>query len=661
MDEAVINNVARQAADTAALRRENETLSQQVKRLIKAEGEHYEYQEELDAQLKKYKELYELSRKNNATLDIRQTFHQTCEYIIRNLEHERVVFLEQFEYTGGYAVCVVDGYYDQQEKNAVASLIIKEDDPLLSPLHEGREYLVCTKGCEQKGLAEYRAKLLMDEYLIYPLRSHERLHALLVVGNSAGNAEFYRRISDDEGALLGIGNLVGLLSSAVKNYILYKNMEAALEQERLAEAKYRGIFENAVEGILRTTADGQFLSCNPATAAILGYDSPAELIESIPSIAQLYVSPERRQELYSLLRKKKEVKNFEVEMYRKDGGKLWVLVSTRAAFDEQGGILHVDGMLQDLTERKQAEKALQELNEALEQRVVERTRELESAYSDLKSAQSHMLQQEKMASIGQLAAGVAHEINNPVGFVMSNLNSLRKYTEKLLAFIRSQGEALTAITGLSLERQQALREELAAGRKSLKIDYIADDALNLIDESLDGANRVKNIVQNLKNFSRVDESGNKATYLNKAIESTLQIVWNELKYKATVTRDYGEIPLTVCNAGELNQVFTNLLINAGQAIREKGEITIRTWAEGESICLAFADTGCGMPPEISQRIFEPFFTTKEVGKGTGLGLSITYDIIKKHQGEIEVTSEVGKGTTFTVRIPVKSEPDENRP
>jgi signal transduction histidine kinase len=385
------------------------------------------------------------------------------------------------------------------------------------------------------------------------------------------------------------------------------------------------------------------------------------LIESIPSIAQLYVSPERRQELYSLLRKKKEVKNFEVEMYRKDGGKLWVLVSTRAAFDEQGGILHVDGMLQDLTERKQAEKALQELNEALEQRVVERTRELESAYSDLKSAQSHMLQQEKMASIGQLAAGVAHEINNPVGFVMSNLNSLRKYTEKLLAFIRSQGEALTAITGLSLERQQALREELAAGRKSLKIDYIADDALNLIDESLDGANRVKNIVQNLKNFSRIDESGNKPTYLNKAIESTLQIVWNELKYKATVTRDYGEIPLTVCNAGELNQVFTNLLINAGQAIREKGEITIRTWAEGESICLAFADTGCGMPPEISQRIFEPFFTTKEVGKGTGLGLSITYDIIKKHQGEIEVTSEVGKGTTFTVRIPVKSEPDENRP
>ena len=658
MDEAVMDSVARQADELAALRRENETLSQQGRRLIRAEGKLYGYQEELDAQLKEYKELYELSRKNNATLDIRKIFRQTGEYIIRNLEYERVVFLEQFEYTGSYAASAVDGYYDQEEKNAVASLVIREEDPLLSPLLEGREYLVCHEDCDRQALVDYRAKLRMDEYLLYPLCSHARPHALLVVGNSAGNAEFYRRISAGEGAPLGIGNLVGLLVSAVENYILYTNMEVALEQGRLAEAKYRGIFENAVEGILRTTADGRFLSCNPATATILGYDSPAELIAAIPTIAQLYVSPERRRELYDLMREKREIKNFEVEMYRKDGSKQWVMVSTRATFDAQGEILHVDGMLLDIAERKQAEKALQELNEELEQRVADRTRELESAYGDLKSAQSHMLQQEKMASIGQLAAGVAHEINNPVGFVMSNLNSLKKYTEKLLAFIRNQGEALSTITGLTPEGQQALAESLAADRKALKIDYIAADALNLIDESLEGTDRVKNIVQNLKNFSRIDVAENKPTDLNKAIESTLQIVWNELKYKATVIREYGEIPITLCNIGELNQVFTNLLINAGQAIREKGEITIRTWSEGDNIYLAFVDTGCGIPPEISSRIFEPFFTTKEVGKGTGLGLSITYDIIKKHQGDIEVVSEVGKGTTFTVRIPVKSEPDE---
>jgi PAS domain S-box-containing protein len=672
MDKGVTHNLSPQPDDIAALRQENATLSQQVKRLIKAEGKLYEYQEELDAQLKEYKELYELSKKTNTTRDIRQIFRQTGEFIIRNLEYERFIFLEQFEYAGSYAVCDVDGYYEPQEQSAVASLVIREDDPLLSPLREGREYLICQANCGGKELAEYRARLLMNEYLLYPLGSHQRPHALLIVGNSSGNAEFYRRVSEGEGELPGIGNLVGLLTSAVENYIFYINMEAALEQERVAEAKYRSIFENIVEGILRTTADGRFLGCNPATAAILGYDSPEDLVKTIPSISQLYVSPPRRRELYKLMLENKEVKNFEVEMFCKDGGKRWVMLSTRAAFGEQGEILYVDGMLQDITERKRAEKALQELNEELEQRVAERTRELEtantglrqlagqleSAYSDLKSAQSQMLQQEKMASIGQLAAGVAHEINNPVGFVMSNLNSLKKYTEKLLVFIGSQDKAIRDITDPAMERQRALLEILDGDRKALKIDYIAGDALNLVEESIEGANRVKKIVQNLKSFSRVDQTENQPTDLNMAIESTLQIVWNEIKYKATVNREYGEIPITVCNAGELNQVFTNLLINAGQALRESGEITIRTWSEGDNIYLSFSDTGRGIPPEIRQRIFEPFFTTKEVGKGTGLGLSITYDIIKKHKGDIEVTSEPGKGTTFTIRLPVKSGPTE---
>jgi len=668
MDQDVTHDVSPQAGEIAALKRENETLSQQVKRLIKAEGKLYQYQEELDVQLKQYKELYELSKKNNATLDIRRIFRQTGEYIIRNLQYERVVFLEQFDYGGSYAACVFDGYYDPLEESAIASLVIREDDPFLSPLRQGKEYLLCREDCGGRERAGCRARLLMDEYLLFPLGSHPRPHALLAVGNSAGNAEFYRRVGEGEGQLLGIGNLVGLLASSVENHISYTSLERALEQEKQAEANYRGIFENAVEGILRTTANGRFLGCNPATAAILGYGSPAELVQAVPSITQLYVSPQRRLELYKLMLENGEVKNFEVEMYCRDGGRRWVTISSRAAFDEQGEILYVDGMLQDISKRKQAEKALRELNEELEQRVAARTRELETAnaglqqlagqlegaYNDLKSAQSQMLQQEKMASIGQLAAGVAHEINNPVGFVMSNLNSLRKYTEKLLAFIGSQDRAIREITDPAAQRQQALLEGLAAERKSLKIDYIAADALDLVEESLEGTERVKRIVQNLKNFSRVDLAENQPADLNQAIESTLQIVANEIKYKATVHREYGEIPLTLCNTGELNQVFTNLLINAGQALGEPGEITIRTWAEGGNIFLVFADSGCGMPPEISRRIFEPFFTTKEVGKGTGLGLSITYDIIKKHRGDIQVTSEKGKGTTFTIRLPVVS-------
>ena len=203
-----------------------------------------------------------------------KSIEYSIEYIIQKLEYERVIFFEQIENSDSYTVCTLNGYYDQEEMSFVAGLIINRDDPFLSPLQEGSEYLVCTAETENREFVEYRSKLLMNEYLIYPLCSHKRPHALLAIGNSAGNAEFYHRITGSEGALLGIGNLVGLLISAVENHTFYTNMENALEQERRAEAKYRGIFENALEGIYQSTPEGRFISCNPATAAILGYDTP---------------------------------------------------------------------------------------------------------------------------------------------------------------------------------------------------------------------------------------------------------------------------------------------------------------------------------------------------------------------------------------------------
>ena len=276
-------------------------------------------------------------------------------------------------------------------------------------------------------------------------------------------------------------------------------------------------------------------------------------------------------------------------------------------------------------------------------------RDLERANNELKQTQSQMLQQEKMASIGQLAAGVAHEINNPMGFISSNLGTLGKYTDKLSEFINIQSRALESIDDV----QKA--EELREARKRLKIDYILEDIRELIKESLDGADRVKKIVQDLKSFSRVDEAEYKMADINECIESTLNIVWNELKYKATVHKEYGDIPMTRCYPQQLNQVFMNLLVNASHAIEKQGEITIKTWNSGNTINVSISDTGCGIPEDKINRIFEPFFTTKEVGKGTGLGLSIAYDIIKKHNGEISVQSEVGRGTTFTVKIPVVEE------
>jgi two-component system NtrC family sensor kinase len=272
--------------------------------------------------------------------------------------------------------------------------------------------------------------------------------------------------------------------------------------------------------------------------------------------------------------------------------------------------------------------------------------ELQDAYNELKLTQAHILQQEKMASIGQLAAGVAHEINNPIGFVGSNLGTLGKYLDRVTDYLAYQADR---VADRALDE---LAGELAERRKALKLDYVMGDARQLIAESLDGTDRVRQIVQNLKSFSRVDEAEFKFAQINDCLESTLNIVWNELKYKAAVNREYGDLPPTKCYPQQLNQVFMNLLVNAAHAIEKQGEITVRSWSADGYVSVAVRDSGCGIPPDNLSHIFEPFFTTKEVGKGTGLGLSISYDIVKKHNGEILVDSLPGEGTTFTVKIPV---------
>ena len=294
----------------------------------------------------------------------------------------------------------------------------------------------------------------------------------------------------------------------------------------------------------------------------------------------------------------------------------------------------------DITERKRTEETMRSL-----------LAELESKNAELKTSQQKIIQQEKMASIGQLAAGVAHEINNPVGFIMSNLNSMSRYTDRLSQFINIQSQTLEALSG-HLEDSEDIVEDVLKKRGELKVDHILGDIGNIIRESLEGTERVKHIVQDLKNFSRVDEAEYKPNDINSGLESTINVVWNELKYKATVNKEYGEISLTKCNLGQLNQVFMNLLVNAAQAIDRHGEISVRTQQSNGRITIIISDTGSGIPDEKLSRIFEPFYTTKEVGKGTGLGLSIAYDIVKKHNGDIFVTSEVGKGTTFVVNIPI---------
>jgi signal transduction histidine kinase len=266
-----------------------------------------------------------------------------------------------------------------------------------------------------------------------------------------------------------------------------------------------------------------------------------------------------------------------------------------------------------------------------------------------KQLESQLVQSEKLASLGQLAAGVAHEINNPIGFISSNLGTLDGYFQQLQEMLDAYGQAETLIqAGEWAERLQQLRERI-------ELDFLREDIPLLIKESKDGINRVGRIVRDLKDFSRVDANQEwQWINLQQGIESTLNIVANELKYKADVLKEYQVLPDIECLPSQINQVFMNLIVNASQAIGpERGTLTLRTGHAAQSVWIEVQDTGSGIAPQNLQKIFDPFFTTKPVGQGTGLGLSLSYGIIKKHRGEITVRSEVGVGTTFRVELPIR--------
>ncbi|OGV71513.1 MAG: hypothetical protein A3B82_05520 [Methylophilales bacterium RIFCSPHIGHO2_02_FULL_57_10] len=295
----------------------------------------------------------------------------------------------------------------------------------------------------------------------------------------------------------------------------------------------------------------------------------------------------------------------------------------------------MDGISVDITQHK-----------LTEENMIKGRAELEDAYRKLQDVQGQLLQSEKMASIGQLAAGVAHEINNPIGYVHSNIGSLQKYLNDLFAVVTAYEQA---------ESLLGQHPEVLAGIRSVKqkvdLEFLKEDVAALMNESREGITRVKKIVQDLKDFSHVDSDEEwQEADLHHGIDSTLSIVWNEIKYKAEVIKEYGAIPDIECLPAQLNQVFMNLLVNAAHAIEDRGVITVRSGVQGDGVWVEIADTGKGIAPEHLNRIFEPFFTTKPVGKGTGLGLSVSYSIIQKHHGSISVDRPVGKGTGLGLSV-----------
>lgn len=319
-----------------------------------------------------------------------------------------------------------------------------------------------------------------------------------------------------------------------------------------------------------------------------------------------------------------------------------VLLAIALHHDEQAGPAGHASMVRsfvtfdDLSARNGRERELQLRHD-----------ELQNTYRRLAGTQEQLLQSEKMASIGQLAAGVAHEINNPIGYVHSNLGTLQEYIGALFALVEAHEAALQSVD------PAACREEVRGKRDRLDIDFIIGDLPKLLAESREGIERVTKIVHDLKDFSHTGrDEAMRPSDLHRGLESTLNIVWNDLKYKVRLEKHYGELPLVECHQSEINQVLMNLLINAGQAITERGSIVIATGAESGEAWISIADSGCGISPDALQRIFEPFYTTKPIGRGTGLGLAIAYSIVAKHHGRIEVTSTPGAGSAFRVVLPV---------
>ena len=317
---------------------------------------------------------------------------------------------------------------------------------------------------------------------------------------------------------------------------------------------------------------------------------------------------------------------------------LWLLFTAAPLRDAGGRVVGAIETLQDVTERKRAEEKLLAAQATLHEKLAK--------------AQDRLVQSEKLSSIGQLAAGVAHEINNPIGYIFSNFGTLEKYLASLF-------EMLAAYE--SSEVSHAVPQTVAGLkhlREQIELEFLKEDIPALMRESKEGIVRVRKIVQDLKDFSHVDANPKwQLADLAQGIDTTLNVVSNEIKYKADVVKQYGVLPDVWCLAPELNQVVMNLVVNAAHAIGpERGTITIRTGAEGSDVWFEVTDTGSGITRENLARIFDPFYTTKPVGEGTGLGLSLSYGIVQKHHGRIEVSTEVGAGTTFRVTLPVE-QPD----
>ena len=473
------------------------------------------------------------------------------------------------------------------------------------------------------------------------------------------HGEVLRRAKDGRGipVLINIAPVLDehcIITGYVATMTDLTEIKRVTEQLRENEEKFHIIFDQTFEFMSVLKPDGVLINTNQISLNALGIQLPDVVGLPFWEAPWWTSSCEQQENLKQAIAQaaKGEFVRFEVTIAGHETPLRYIDLSLKPVHGSHGQIeqLIVEG--HDITERRRAEEEVRQINT-----------ELRASNRKLEQAQIQLLQSEKMASVGLLAAGVAHEINNPIGFVSSNLGALEKYAKELLELLAAY-ESLEALIAPDQPNQTTsgapLLTQLRTIKERIDLPFLREDLINLLTESHEGITRVKNIVLSLKDFARAGHAEHwEFSDLHTGIESTLKVVWNELKYKCEVVKEYGELPKIRCLLPQLNQVFMNLLINAAQAIEVKGVITIRTGTRNNEVWVEIIDTGKGIAAEHLKSIFDPFFTTKPIGKGTGLGLSVSYSIVQKHQGRIEVDSEPGKGSTFRVCLPIKQTPVED--
>ncbi|MDO9269496.1 MAG: ATP-binding protein [Methylobacter sp.] len=488
--------------------------------------------------------------------------------------------------------------------------------------------------------------------LCWPLQSDNRIIGALSI-NRLDERACYTKTDLESGRML-----VNLITLVIDNARLHHEKQQRIEQYTLMNEQLQTTRHHleqskkrmddtldSLDSVVWSVTPDTFAPCylNQAAKDVYGY--PVADFFNQPSLWLDIIASDDRDKVKNCLAQLRNniVEKITYRIVHGDKKLCWMSTHMRYIPDTQGRPAHIDGITADFTPYKNATDLLKKKNE-----------EIQAALTKLQGMQQQLTQSEKMASIGLLAAGVAHEINNPIGYINSNLTSLKNYIDNLLALVAiyEKAEATSADTD-QLAQINSFKQEI-------DLEFLRTDVLDLLEESHEGTTRVRKIIQDLKDFSHLSSDDDwQWTNLHAGLESTLNIANNEIKYKAKIVKEFGDLPEVKCVPHQLNQVFMNLLINATHAIESEGTITLRTGTENNQVWVEISDTGKGIAPEHLSKIFDPFFTTKPIGFGTGLGLSVSYTIIKKHQGEIQLTSQLGLGTTFRIVLPINGAVIEN--